>query len=475
MKRSPGETQGQQSRLELKCSQCGATIAHEKIREKAFQCEYCGGSNVVPEKLWNYLHPSASPIESGGPPPEPFPVQDAYQPVPVAPGARKSNPAIVIIAAVSVLIIGAGVGFLMVLRPSASDSPSTAGPAEIVSESDVVPSMEKADPTGTMARIFDAVRRGWSPKAVLDEVHISRLKADGTLDLKKEGGSISMEFFVPDMAAGLLPGETEIKNAKLSVYVGGGNINSSVGNATLYDIRNGRFAKELPACSIGSLLQAAQKEGYPAVGFATVSFPAVPSGINSNWDKLGMPSYLPGRKKSEDSDLTKEQEAKLASLLAQKGWLENTVYVYRYWVDGFEAGDLPPLFSFKDCSPVDEWNSLPRLIDGLGASEPAPGEAAPTVTKSMTKDIQKVFRLHVPQIKKCFDKLLDADPDVKSASLPVTLKISPDGAVISISVEWNDIEDKAFRKCLTSTIMRWPFPTSPTSYTITYPILFSGN
>jgi hypothetical protein len=476
MKRTPSQTQGRETQLDLKCRQCGAMISHEKIREKVFQCEYCGASNVVPEKLWNYLHPSASPIESGGPPPEPFPVQDAYQPVPVAPGARKSNPAIVIVAAFTVLIIGAGVGFLMVLRPSASDSPSTAGPAEIVSESDIIPSMEKADPDRTMARIFDAVRKRWNPKALIGEVYISRLKADGTLDLRKGGGMISMEFFIPDMAAGLLPGVTEIKNAKCSVYVGGDIINPSVGDTNLYDIKSGRFASVLPACTIASLVKAAHKEGWPAVGFSTVSFPEVPSSIESNWDKMGLPSYVPGRKKDEDSGLTKAQEEKLASLLAQKGWLENAVYTYRYSVDGFDSGDLARLFSFKDCSPVDEWNYLPGFIDGLGVSEEAPAmsEAPPTITKVSAKDIQKVFKTHIPQLKKCFEKLRAADPTVGIVTLPVTVKIGPGGEVQSVSVEWKGIEDKAFRKCLPGSIITWPFPSSETSYSITYPIVFSG-
>ena len=469
MRRSPSETQGRQTQLDLKCRQCGATISHDKIREKVFQCEYCGASNVVPEKLWNYLHPApAGPIESGSPPAVLIQIEGAVEPAPLSPGARKSSMAVVAIAALSVLIIGAGVGFLMVLRPSASGSPSPAGPAGIVSESDVVPSMEKADPDRTMARIFDAVRKRWNPKALIGHVYMDRLKADGTLDLRKGGGMISMEFFVPEMAATLVPGETQIKGAKCQVYAGGGFINPSVGDASLYDIKNGRFASDLPDCPVASLVKAAHKEGWPAAGFSTVSFPEIPSGISSSWDRLGLPSYLPGTTKAEASGLTKEQEEKLASLLAQKGWLENTVYTYRYSVNGWDAGDLASLFTFKDCGTVDEWNYLPRFIDGLGGSEPAPAMG------SLSTDIQKVFKLHGSQIKQCFDKLLAADPSVKSVKLPVTLKISPDGAVISISVEWNGIEDKAFRKCLTGSILKWLFPSSQTSYTITYPIVFSG-
>jgi DNA-directed RNA polymerase subunit RPC12/RpoP len=474
MKRSPGETQGRQSHLDLKCSQCGATISHEKIREKVFQCEYCGASNVVPEKLWNYLHPPAGPIEGGGPPPEPFPVQEIPEAGP-APGARKSNPAVIVLVAFSVLIIGGVVGFVMVLRGPASSSNTSAGPAEIVSESDIVPSMEKVDPDRTMARIFDAVRKNWNPKALIGEVYISRLRADGTVDLKAGDGSISMQFFVPDMAAGLLPGVTEIKDAKCSVYIGGNIINPSVGDASLYDIKSGRFASALPACPVATLVKEAHKKGWPEAGFSTVSFPQVPSNIESSWDTLGLPSYAPGRKKAEDSGLTKEQDAKLASLLAQKGWLENTVYTFRYYVDGFDSGDLPSLFSFKDCRPVESYVNVPEFL-GIAETveENETREAAPAVAKLSTRDIQKVFKTHIPQIKKCFEKLLAADPNVGTVSLPVTVNIGSGGDVKSVSVEWKDIEDKAFRKCLTDSIMKWSFPSSETSYTITYPIVLSG-
>jgi hypothetical protein len=198
------------------------------------------------------------------------------------------------------------------------------------------------------------------------------MKTDGTVDLGKGSeGSISVELYDVSKFGRRLPGESSVKDAKYNVYVGNDGMSTTLGEASLHEIENGFFMDVMPECPVAALMAHIKEAGYPSIGYGMLSFPEVPTELEWDWLKLGLPSF---NSQKTTSILSEKQKDSLKEKLLKEGWLEGTAYTYHYYVAGFDAADKPRFFRFKDCRPADGAAMESEILEGLGkgsVAEPA--------------------------------------------------------------------------------------------------------
>jgi len=353
-------------RFELKCTHCGAQLSLE-VTGRIVICEFCGGQNVVPEKLWQIIAPR--PTEPPGlvfGPPSPYPPgptvphEAPRQEIHLPPPRKKSfvlKPFVMtaVIMAFSLGIVvftnlraQGGCSSLKKALPSFSSSENT---LDIVPDSAVLPSFGKADPMRTARAIDEVVKKKWVSGAVLAEVNFFKLQADGTVDVG--GGSqglIRLAFYDAPGLASVASGAESLKNGTLTVTVTDGEVASVLRDAGAMDLTHLRVLEAFPSCGIDGLLAAAGKAGYPKGGVATVRFPEIPPEFEGSVFKSKFRSVTIGGKEREIT--SKELEA-LWNTIGSESWREENVYAYSYRVDGFYPSGQPTLFRLRDCKPVD--------------------------------------------------------------------------------------------------------------------------
>ena len=353
-------------KFELKCTHCGAQLSLE-VTSRIVICEFCGGQNVVPEKLWQIIAPR--PTEPPGLNFEPFspyppgPTVPHEAPLPeihVPPPRKKSvmmKPFVMtaVIMAFSLGIVvftnlraQGGCSSLKKALPSFSSSENT---LDIVPDSAVLPSFEKADPLRTARAVDEVVKKKWVSGAILAEVNFFKLQADGTIDVESDSqGLIRLAFYDPAAIASAASGAESVKNGGLTVTVTGGEVASVLRDIGVMDVRHLMALEAFPSCGIDELLAAASKAGYPKGGVATVRFPEIPPEYEESVFKNKFRSVTIGGKEREIT--TPELEA-LWNTIGSDSWREENVYAYSYRIEGFYPSGQPTLFRLRDCKPVD--------------------------------------------------------------------------------------------------------------------------
>jgi len=353
-------------RFELKCTHCGARLSLE-VKGRIVICEFCGGQNVVPEKLWAIIGPR--PTEPPGlvfEPPSPYPPgptvpheaprQEAYVPPP-----RKKSfmlkpfvmTAVIMAFSLGIVVFTnlraqGGCSSLKKALPGLSSSENT---FDIVPDAAVLPSFGKADPMRTARAIDGVVKKKWISGAVLAEVNFFKLEADGTIDVASGSqGLIRLAFYDPAGLSLVARGTESFKNGALTVTVTDGEVASVLRDAGAMDLKHLRVLEAFPSCGIDELLAAAAKAGYPKGGVATVRFPEIPPEFEESVFKSTFRSVTIAGKERE---VTTPQLEALWNTIGSESWREENVYAYSYRVEGFYASGQPTLFRLRDCKPVD--------------------------------------------------------------------------------------------------------------------------
>ncbi len=100
----------------------------------------------------------------------------------------------------------------------------------------------------------------------------------------------------------------------------------------------------------------------------------------------------------------------------------------------------------------------------------------PEVMGSLDKEIiRRVVRLHRNEIRYCYEKQLQKDPEL-AGSITVKFVIARTGAVTSAVVSSSDLKNSAVEQCLTRKIRRWSFPEPKGGgvVIVNYPFKFSS-
>ncbi|MBW2261344.1 MAG: hypothetical protein JRG91_05155 [Deltaproteobacteria bacterium] len=333
----------------LRCSNCGVNLPLE-VGQKVVVCEYCSTHTAVPEEFWR---------------PEPAPPAVQHQPVysshrlhvGSAPGTpRRSGKCPALVIAMGIALLSAGVGIFFFLGPGgtgAFDNSVRGDAAGLVDGSAVVPSFEAVDGLETAKSISAQVEKNWRPHARTSVVRFNKVSADGTLNISGDDESmISMTFYDTALLEKLVPGQTSVKGAKLTLSVIHDYIGGFATDATVTWIKDIVYVDAFPSCDLETLRKKASQAGYPDTGYASVVFPDVPGELTRDGLDFAL-SFVRG-----DGDDLKEK-------LEGMEWDTGPYHYYQFSVPNFDASGLPRHFSPDDCSPVDVKKLQEELIDEL--------------------------------------------------------------------------------------------------------------
>jgi hypothetical protein len=71
--------------------------------------------------------------------------------------------------------------------------------------------------------------------------------------------------------------------------------------------------------------------------------------------------------------------------------------------------------------------------------------------------IQRVVRAHTPEIRACYEKVLERDPEAEGVVV-VEFTIGTAGRVTEATVIGGDIEDDRLHACMRGAVLGWLFP-----------------
>jgi DNA-directed RNA polymerase subunit RPC12/RpoP len=347
----------QAGKFDFKCTHCNARLRLDP-GSKIVTCEYCGAQNVVPEKLWKMIAPEPPQPSTGlsfstpsaYPPTSPYP-----QPQPdyvYTPPVRKRSSALPFILPFVIILFAGGTSLFTYLRSSGKlgkgGIPVYGEAADMVSAKAVTPSFESADPMKTANALALMVKKKWVRGGQLSQVRFNKLSTNGTINVSKDSdGSIMLEFLDAAAYDSRIPGESTVKNGKLTINVINGYLVASVQDASLSSFESAITLSKFPKCDIPELIKAAQEAGYPSTGYVDVSFPERPTDFQESYFHMGFRYIRAGKKEIQLKD--KELDT-LWKKVGDPKWQERYVYSYSYYVSGIDASKLPRLFRLKDCA-----------------------------------------------------------------------------------------------------------------------------
>ncbi len=346
---------------DITCRNCGAHLPLTGD-QAVVVCEYCGKHNPVPAGVR-----AVAPL-----PPADAAREDAAAMAAVAGAiaeatagqisahvsrtgsaiARKLVGCIVgVVVAVAVLggVLGAIVpAFFERVEPVVE--PKVAGP--VIGEV-VTPSWESADGLATARNVLTSLEAGWRTSVRCEPVHLFKVRHDGTMDMGRGGeGMLSMICRDPGALAGLAPQTTSVKGGTYMVEVKGGLAGGMETDTTLPAPGGASYLEGWPACDLASLRRAAADAGWPADGYADVTWPDVPYALSAR----GMLDAVASEAGCGDE---------LVAMMAEEGWDEALYGFFLYRVAGYDAGDLPVHFGAADCLPVDVEAIKKRIVDEM--------------------------------------------------------------------------------------------------------------
>lgn len=97
-------------------------------------------------------------------------------------------------------------------------------------------------------------------------------------------------------------------------------------------------------------------------------------------------------------------------------------------------------------------------------------------TGGMDKEgIRRVIREHLPEIRNCYERELQAKPDLYG-KLVLEWDIDAHGQVSRTNVKTNSLANSKVADCLMAHLRNWNFPEPPANVTgrISYPFVFSA-
>lgn len=91
-------------------------------------------------------------------------------------------------------------------------------------------------------------------------------------------------------------------------------------------------------------------------------------------------------------------------------------------------------------------------------------------------DIAKVIRRNIPRFRHCYEKELNANPNL-AGKVAVTFTIGPTGSVIATAVRETSIDDAKVEGCVLRTMqsLKFPQPKGGGVVIVTYPFVFQSN
>ena len=359
---------------DFSCGTCGARLPLTG-EKRVVSCEFCGAENAVPEKLWEMIAPQTSPSQlfqqqyqpphyapPHGPPPGSSPHMP-HQQFPQTPfgrnaGVKRSKARFLpFIFIFLVPLIGGGSALFSYFKTSGGMKNALSGHAvygngaDFISPSAVVPSWESADPLATAKTIMAMVKKNWKGKIRAGEMRFYKVKTNGTIDVSADNkSSMLLYFYDTSQFSKVLPGESAVKDAVLTINISNNYMSASIGELSVSYLEGLVFVDTIPECDIKSLLRAAVKAGYPSVGFTNINFPDIHHDYTDDYFKSRLGYYL----KDKRGRYMKEEEAeKTWKKMRKAGWKEELAHSYHYYVDGFKTEDQPRYFSVHDCKPTD--------------------------------------------------------------------------------------------------------------------------
>jgi len=108
------------------------------------------------------------------------------------------------------------------------------------------------------------------------------------------------------------------------------------------------------------------------------------------------------------------------------------------------------------------------------APDVVPGQAV--VKGSLDKEIiRRVIRRHINEVKYCYEKELNTNPDLKGR-ISIQFTISGTGQVIASVVQSSDMKNPACEQCIAQAVRRWLFPKPEGGgiVIVTYPFLLTA-
>lgn len=87
--------------------------------------------------------------------------------------------------------------------------------------------------------------------------------------------------------------------------------------------------------------------------------------------------------------------------------------------------------------------------------------------------IQRIVRAHINEIKVCYERLLERDPEA-TGRLEVRFTVDDGGDVAAATITDGNLDDLALRSCVTTAVQRWKFPKPEGGgkVVVTYPFNF---
>ncbi|MEZ4251989.1 MAG: AgmX/PglI C-terminal domain-containing protein [Polyangiales bacterium] len=113
----------------------------------------------------------------------------------------------------------------------------------------------------------------------------------------------------------------------------------------------------------------------------------------------------------------------------------------------------------------------PRNREGAGVPEMRPGR--PEVLGGLSRtDIQRVVRRHKPEVAFCYEQALRSRPDLEGRVV-VRFVVTPTGTVQTAMASAADGMSDRVASCVSESVQRWTFPTSPGVTSVTYPFVLA--
>ena len=109
---------------------------------------------------------------------------------------------------------------------------------------------------------------------------------------------------------------------------------------------------------------------------------------------------------------------------------------------------------------------------GRGTRVPTVRQAKPEVVGELDKDlIRRTVRVHINEVRRCYDKQLSRDPNAKGR-VAIALEIDRKGKVSATSVQESTMKEPAVGECIAKAAKAWKFPR-PKSGTVSvvYPFV----
>jgi outer membrane biosynthesis protein TonB len=93
--------------------------------------------------------------------------------------------------------------------------------------------------------------------------------------------------------------------------------------------------------------------------------------------------------------------------------------------------------------------------DPISDNEHSPSSSSGTLSRDA---IRATVREHIDEIRGCYERVLENDPEDQGGRVVVMILIDPEGSVRNASVEESGFAIEGLHECITNQILAWTFP-----------------